>query len=292
MNKTFLKILSSIVISVLVIGIIFYFFLFLNPIGIQETNRLKWIPILITILSTFISGRINKNTSTIWLPLLLVPLILFKPFNFLYFPFILILVATGILMLLITREKQNTIYKNLSWLGVGLIFLFHLFSQPMIIEKRGFGFDATGNIINAKVLWDFSSKENWSLPNHILTDKNKNDFNLEHLKGKTYFITFWATWCEPCMRNKPDLSLLKKELEKKSNIEFVDISFDTNNDKWMEYLKHKTPKGLQLISKNNQETSRVLNFAGIPMHFIVEPNGTYKAFRSFEIAKNLILQKE
>jgi len=290
MKRTILQILGGLLVSIALIALLFYFFLFANPIGIHEANTLKWIPILIAIITMYVGGRINRNTPLIYLPILLIPLILFKPFNFIYYPFVIILLVTSILMLLITRAQQKTIYRNLSWLAVGLIFIFHLFNQPLILEKKGFGYDDKGNIVNVTVLWDFSSKEDLRLPNHILEDKNKNDFNLGNLKEKTYFITFWATWCEPCMREKPALNELKKRLEKESNIEFVDISFDTKN-KWLEYLKLKNPEGLQLISKDSQATSRKLNFGGIPMYFIVEKNGNYKEFRSFEIAKNVMLKK-
>lgn len=291
MNKTFQKILASILISGLIIGIIFYFFLFLNPIGIHASNTLKWIPLLIVMIIFYIGGRINKNTSLIWWPILLVPLILFKPFNFIYFPFVIILILTSILMLLVTRAEQNKRYRILGWVGVGLIFMFYLLNQPMIIEKEGFGYDEKGNLVNAKVLWDFSSKEALRLPNHILADKDKNDVNLANLKEHTYFVSFWATWCGPCMEKKPALNELKKQLQTNSEIKFVDISFDTNHDQWKKYLKNKNPIGLQLISKNSQATSRELNFAGIPMYFIVEKDGIYKAYRSFDITKNIILQK-
>lgn len=76
-------------------------------------------------------------------------------------------------------------------------------------------------------------------------------------------------------------------MENNSSIEFIDISFD-DRIKWLKYLEKENLKGIQLISKSQKETSRTLNFAGIPMHFIVDPEGNYKEYKSFEVTKNVI----
>tara|TARA_R110002073_G_scaffold298418_1_gene465048 strand:- start:2596 stop:4044 length:1449 start_codon:yes stop_codon:yes gene_type:complete len=139
------------------------------------------------------------------------------------------------------------------------------------------------------VLWDFSEKKDLKLPNHLLLDRNNSDFNLNSLKGKTHFITFWATWCAPCMREKPELESFKREFKNNTQIEFIDISFDSDKKKeWLQYLENSKPLGLQLISENQQQTGRALNFVGIPMHFIVNKEGVYKKYRSFQVAEKVL----
>jgi hypothetical protein len=59
-------------------------------------------------------------------------------------------------------------------------------------------------------------------------------------------------------------------------------------NKWLKYLEKENLKGIQLISKSQKETSRTLNFAGIPMHFIVDPEGNYKKYKSFTVARKVI----
>jgi len=142
--------------------------------------------------------------------------------------------------------------------------------------------------VNAKVLWGSTEIEIFKLPNHLLLDENNSEFDIANFSGKTHFITFWATWCAPCIQEKPELEKLKKDFENNSNIVFIDISFDNDQSKWLAYLQNKQPIGLQLISKNQNETSRKLNFAGIPMHFIVDPEGNYKKYKSLEVAKTVL----
>jgi D-alanyl-D-alanine carboxypeptidase len=288
MKNQILKILLGVIISVAIMGMLFYFFMFLNPLGIYESNTLKWIPILITSVSIYFSGRINQNTSIKLLPLVLIPLILLKPFNFFYFPFIIIICITGVLNLVVTRQNISSEYKKTSWTAMAGIFLYFLLAQPLILENNGSGYGDNGQLANPLVLWDFTEKTDIKLPDHLLADRDSFDFNLNSIYGKTYFITFWATWCAPCMKNKPELEILKKEYKNNSQIEFIDVSFDGDRERWLKYIENTYPSGLQLISESQQKTSRALNFEGIPMHFIVSADGTYKEYRSFQVAKKVL----
>lgn len=272
-DKPIISLIAGIFSSLIIMGLMFYFFLFLNPFQIYESNTLKWIPILIVVISLYLSGLLNRKTSFIWLPLLFIPFIIFELFNFAYFPFILMLIVVGGLTLIATRKNIASTYKVLSWTGIIGIFLFHLITQPLIVAKDGFGYDDTGELINATIFWDFEEKETLTLPSHLLLDQNNNNFDMVNIKGKTHLITFWATWCAPCIEDKPALEKLKKEMETNPDIAFIDISFDKDEKKWVQYLENKKPAGLQLISTSHKETSRAFNFAGIPMHFIVKPDG-------------------
>ena len=208
-----------------------------------------------------------------------------------FYIFLLFLLIVGVLAIAATRKNRKPIYKQLLTISIVGIFLFYLFAQPLIIAKEGFGYDAAGKLTNADILWNFSKKEGLQLPHHILVDSNENNFDVATLKEKKYFITFWATWCEPCMREKPALEELKETLKGNSDIEFIDISFDIKQATWSRrYIKNNTPTGIQLFSKNSKETRRVLQISGIPMHFIVNPKGTYSKRQSFEAAKKQIMK--
>lgn len=56
-------------------------------------------------------------------------------------------------------------------------------------------------------------------------------------KGKPLLINFWATWCEPCREEFPDL--VKIDAEFKGKIDFITISLD-----FEEELKTGVPKFL------------------------------------------------
>ena len=51
--------------------------------------------------------------------------------------------------------------------------------------------------------------------------KNK----IEKRNGKILFVNFWATWCEPCVEEFPDLVKIYNE-HKDSGFEFLSVSVD------------------------------------------------------------------
>lgn len=291
LKKSIGNIVLGIVASIAVMALGFYFFLFANPFRIYEFNTLKWIPILICIISFYVSGWINRNTSYKLLPLLFIPFAVFDLFNFAYFPFIFVLALTAVLVLIVTRNEQKMEFKVVGWAGIAVVFLSFLFTQPLILAKDDFSYDDNGDLVNVMVLWDFTEKEETKLHSHILLDSNNQNFDMINIKGKIHFITFWATWCGPCIEEKPQLEKLKKSLADNPEIQFIDISFDDENSKWLKYLENKQPLGFQLISRDHQKTSRDYKFAGLPMHFIVNSEGVYKKYKSFEVAQK-VLKKE
>jgi len=280
------KIISNITLGILSsVGIMaagFYFFLFANPIHLHQSNLLKWIPILICFLALLVSGKINKETPVRYLPFLFIPFVIFDLLNFLYFPFIIVLVITGVAALLISRNELSKNIKVFSAISVIGIFIYYLLAQPLILEQNGFGRNAGGELVNATVLWNPSEEGLRPLPDHTLFDKDNNRFQLQDFTGKTHFIAFWATWCGPCLEEKPQLDSLKQAY--REDIEFVDISIDEDKNKWQAFLDQHNPAGLQLISNNVNKTRRKLSISSLPLHFIVNAEGEYNSFTSLDKA--------
>jgi thiol-disulfide isomerase/thioredoxin len=160
------------------------------------------------------------------------------------------------------------------------LFGFFLFSQPLIIKNKGYGTDTDNNLYNVTVLWDFTSNTPPSLPKEIFNDKNGNKVSLKDFGGKTLYVTFWATWCGPCLGEKPELEKLKKQFEDNADIVFIDISLDSNADFWHTYLSKNEHSGIQLITGNEAITRSNYQFSGIPYHIIVDSKGNYKEILS------------
>lgn len=268
--------------SLVIMAIGFYFFLFANPLNIHQPNLLKWLPVLIGFVAIFVGGKINKNTPIGLLPLLFVSFVVFDLFHYFYFPFILVLVAIGILALVITRQEANSIIKVGAGIAAAGIFLFYLLSQPLIIEQKGFGRNVAGDPVNATVLWQPSAQKNQRLHTQTLVDANNNKFHLNQLQGQTHFIAVWATWCGPCIKGKPQLDSLKQG--HRGQVTFVDVSLDEKRSQWQDFLEQHNPKGIQLISTQPNATRRDLEIGSIPRYFVVNEHGHYKTFTTLQQA--------
>lgn len=287
MQKPLLKIILGLIVSTAIMAFLFYFFIFLNPLGIYESNTLKWIPVFICMAGFYPGGLINRKTPVFYLFAFALLLLIFKLFNFTYFPFIIVLIAVGSLTLLLTRNSQRS-YKVLSLTGLTAIFCYFLFAQPLVLLSQGEKYDENGALVGARVLWNFEKEKDLVLPNHTLFDEKDHSFNLSQVKGKVHLISFWATWCAPCMASKPNIEKLKQDLQHKSEIGFIDISFDDSPELWLKYLTEQKPAGIQLYAKSQNRTSRLLQFRGLPMYLVVDERGRYTRYRSFSLAEKAV----
>ena len=96
-------------------------------------------------------------------------------------------------------------------------------------------------------------------------------FNQE-LKKKGYVINFWATWCVPCKKELPDLSLLKSKI-KKYNIDVLTISIDKKNIKdQLEFLLNNGASNLDHFFDKEMKIFKSLKLRGVPTTIIVDQN--------------------
>ncbi len=291
MRTSVVRIVLGILASILLMAVLAGFFFFLNPMGIHEVNRLRWVPILITGIALFVGSRINRKTPLPWLLFLLLPVVLWKPFHFLYIPFVFSLVAAGMLAILANQSRLARPYRLAALSGWGILFLVYLFSQPLVIRQDDFSSRPDGSYEHALVLWDFSDDTPSQLPDHELRNEQGQTVNLRDLRDKTHFVTFWATWCAPCMRDKPKLAQLKQAFAADTTVQFTDISFDESTEAWLTYLEKHDPTGQQWFAEDQGATSRALQFSGIPLHLIVDDQGHYVKIRSFDLAREQLLER-
>ncbi|WP_026473355.1 TlpA family protein disulfide reductase [Alkaliflexus imshenetskii] len=245
-----------------------------NLVFIQDYPSLKWVQLLIIASGFYISGIINSKTPLQWIPLLYISLLVCVPMRSIYFPFFIFVILFATIGLFITRKEFEKKYRLLSFCVLIALFGYFLLSQPLIIRKTKEISYHNDELQNAIVLWDFTKGKSDMLPKHTFKDVNNNDFQLQSLKGKTVYVTFWATWCKPCIKEKPALEKLKNDFKDSANIVFVDIALD-GEKQWRNYLEKNNPTGIQLLSKNEAKTRALFEFAGIPYAIIIYPDGRY-----------------
>jgi len=287
---TIIKIIAGI------FSILIPFFLFIyiadNLVFIHNYSKLKWVTLLIIATGFYVSGLINRKTPIKWLPFLYISLLICIPMKSIYFPFLFFVVLFATISLFVTRKEFKKKYRLISLSFMIALFVYFLLSQPLIIRKtKQIVLNYNGEPQNATVLWDFSKNKANILPEHAFKDINNNDFDLQSLKNKTVYVTFWATWCKPCLQEKQELEKLKNDFKDSANIVFVDIALD-GEEQWRYYLTKNKPKGIQLISKNEAKTRELFELSGIPAHIIVSPEGHYRKERNIGNAYNILSNRD
>ena len=114
------------------------------------------------------------------------------------------------------------------------------------------------------------------LPNLAILNSKEKPFIFDFEKNTTsagYVINFWATWCVPCKKELPDLSLLNLKL-KKHNIEVLTISIDKKKIKeQLSFLFNNGASDLNHFFDKDMKIYKSLKLRGIPTTILVNKKG-------------------
>lgn len=112
-------------------------------------------------------------------------------------------------------------------------------------------------------------------PDFTLQDMTGTSVSLPALKGKVVLIDFWATWCQPCKKEFPELNRFADK-HKDTDFVILGINLDKNKENAAEFLQRL---GLTL-SKNmvvllDPQSAVVSSYAAraMPTSYIVDKTG-------------------
>lgn len=75
-----------------------------------------------------------------------------------------------------------------------------------------------------------------SFPEMTVETLDGEPVELASLRGKFVVLNFWATWCEPCTREWPELDKLARRLGDRDDVVVVAVSLDEEGEKVRPYL--------------------------------------------------------
>lgn len=104
-------------------------------------------------------------------------------------------------------------------------------------------------------------------------DVHNKKYFFEDFDGKTIILAFWATWCAPCIKELPELDILKKDF-RKLPIEIIALSEDFQGPQLVkEFYQNNDIKHLDIFHDYGNSLFRALNVSGLPTTFIIDPDG-------------------
>lgn len=118
-------------------------------------------------------------------------------------------------------------------------------------------------------------------PDFTLPDPAGDSVSLSSLEGKYVFVDFWASWCQPCRLENPDLVQVYEKFQG-DQFEILGVSFDRNRENWLKAIEKD---GLEWVHVSDlkyfdSEMIQLYNITNVPMSFLLDPEGKI-------VAKNL-----
>jgi thiol-disulfide isomerase/thioredoxin len=99
-------------------------------------------------------------------------------------------------------------------------------------------------------------------------DIKGNPVSLASLKGKVIYLDLWATWCGPCVYEKPFFTKLQEKYKDNEKIALVSLSIDDEIDLWKQDVDKRKAGGYQW--QINRNSLLDYNIMGVPRTIIID----------------------
>lgn len=115
----------------------------------------------------------------------------------------------------------------------------------------------------------FTSYLNASVTLHELSGQNT---SFADLKGKWVFINYWASWCQSCIDEIPELNHFY-ETNKHKNVAIFAVNFDEMSTSMQQRLVRQLDIRYPVLKKDPAEALHLGDITGVPATFVFNPQG-------------------
>ncbi len=162
---------------------------------------------------------------------------------------------------------------------------FKKYFNALSIENRNSSF---GKILQKDII----EQKKQPMPEIKQKDTSGNWVSLRSLKGKYVFVDFWASWCNPCRAQSPELLEVYNNY-KSNNLVFLSISLDVNAEDWRSAIVADSLNWVHLSELNGWQNSaaKAYNVTAVPTNFLIDAEGKRiaKDLRPSELEQELKL---
>ena len=107
---------------------------------------------------------------------------------------------------------------------------------------------------------------------YTVKDMNGADVRLASYKGKVILLNFWATWCEPCKEEIPDLIALQKQYN--DDVVVLGFSIDDKPEELKKYAKAFEINYPVLVGAGHENIQEAYGpMWGVPVTVIIDREG-------------------
>lgn len=131
-------------------------------------------------------------------------------------------------------------------------------------------------------------------PNNKVQLINSKTTNMYNLTSEVTFISFWATWCLPCLK---EIDKVNEFIDDFDNVSVVLINEDRPGDKakvksFIRSRRYPVDDNYHIIFDFDKKLSRYFNAQPIPLTLILKNNKVVYRKRGFFVGDEIELKKQ
>jgi thiol-disulfide isomerase/thioredoxin len=101
---------------------------------------------------------------------------------------------------------------------------------------------------------------------------------LSELKGKVVAISFWASWCGPCLKELPVLENIQKQIPK-SELRIISINFGEERKLFRRHLRQLAQAEIALVHDARKRVGKAFGVESLPFLVLIDHRGDVREIK-------------
>lgn len=102
--------------------------------------------------------------------------------------------------------------------------------------------------------------------------EDNKSMNLSDYQGEVLYVSFWASWCKPCIVNFEKYEEMRTELDK-MGVVLLNVNIDKTESQWTEAMDKHNIIGTHVRGKELDSLQALYELYSIPSYEIINKNG-------------------